>query len=73
MGTGCGPIGSLQGYREGAGCGVKEKKKPFSRLTREHHVLVRGQFRHRPANIHGAKTQDLYIIIIITVTASNLI
>jgi hypothetical protein len=28
MGTGCGPIGSLQaGYREGAGCGVEEGKK----------------------------------------------
>jgi hypothetical protein len=26
MGTGCGPIGSLQaGYREGAGCGVRKK------------------------------------------------
>jgi hypothetical protein len=30
MGTGCGPIGSLQaGYRERAGCGVEGKEKPF--------------------------------------------
>jgi hypothetical protein len=45
--TGCGPIGSFQeGYRDGAGCGVRKKreKEPFSGLTRGRRVLVRGQF-----------------------------
>jgi hypothetical protein len=45
MGTGYGPIKSLQaGYREEAGCGVEGRnKRPFSGLTGGHHVLVRSE------------------------------
>jgi hypothetical protein len=60
MGTGCGPIGSLQaGFWEGAGCGVEWNVSP--------------KRRHRSANPHGAKTQDLdNNVIIIAARTSNL-